>query len=48
MHDYADAGGGQLQLVASFAGNSTYQPANDTQVFTITPEETTMSSAVRP
>lgn len=34
---------GRYNIVASFAGNSTYQPANDTQVFTITPEETTMS-----
>ncbi len=30
-------------IVASFAGDSNYQPASDTQLFTITPEETTVS-----
>jgi hypothetical protein len=34
---------GEYEVVASFAGNSSYQPAMDTQTFTISPEETTMS-----
>jgi hypothetical protein len=34
---------GTYNIVASFAGNSTYQASSDTQRFTITPEETTMS-----
>jgi hypothetical protein len=34
---------GKYQVIASFAGDSNYQPASDEQSFTITPEETTIS-----
>jgi len=34
---------GPYGIVASFAGDSTYQPASDTRTFAITPEETTMT-----
>jgi hypothetical protein len=34
---------GEYKVVASFAGDSAYQPANDAKTFTISPEETTMS-----
>lgn len=34
---------GKYNVVASFAGDATYQPVSDTQGFTISPEETTLS-----
>jgi len=34
---------GPYGIVATFAGDSTYQPASDTRTFAITPEETTLT-----